>query len=45
MTLQAEPSDRDVRSQFSASRNVDLKTHYVIVCVVACVAEGVGEEI
>jgi hypothetical protein len=25
-------------------RNVDLETRYVIVCVVARVAEGVGEE-
>jgi hypothetical protein len=44
MTLGVVPSDRDVRTQSSASRNVDLETRYVIVCVVARVAVGVGEE-
>jgi hypothetical protein len=44
MSLRAVPSDRDVRTRSSASRNVDLETRYVIVCVVARVAEGMGEE-
>jgi hypothetical protein len=44
MNLRAVPSDRDVRIRSAASRNVDLETRYVIVCVVARVAEGVGEE-
>jgi hypothetical protein len=45
MSLRAVPSDRDVRTRPSAFRNVDLETRYVIVCVVARVAEGMGEEI
>jgi hypothetical protein len=44
MTLRAAPSDRDVRTRSSAFGNVDLETRYVIVCVVARVAEEVGEE-
>jgi hypothetical protein len=44
MNLRVVPSDRDVRTRSAASRNVDLETRYVTVCVVACVAEGVGEE-
>jgi hypothetical protein len=44
MTLRAAPSDRDVITRSSASRNVDLETRYVIVCVVARVAEGLVEE-
>jgi hypothetical protein len=44
MTLRTAPSDCDVRTRFAASRNVDLETRYVIVCVVARVAEGVGEK-
>jgi hypothetical protein len=44
MTLQAAPSDRDVGTRSSASGNVDFETRYVIICVVARVAEGVGEE-
>jgi hypothetical protein len=44
MTLRVAPSDRDVRTRFAAFCNVDLETPYVIVCVVARVAEGVGEE-
>jgi hypothetical protein len=39
MILRAAPSDRDVRTRFSSSRNVDHETRYVIVCVVARVAE------
>jgi hypothetical protein len=44
MSLRAVPSDRDIRTRSYASRNVDLETRYVIVCVVARVAEGMGEE-
>jgi hypothetical protein len=44
MNLQTAPSDRDVRTRSAASRNVDLEMRYVIVCVVARVSEGVGEE-
>jgi hypothetical protein len=44
MTLGVVPSDRDVRTRSAASRNVDLETRYVIVCLVARVAEGMGEE-
>jgi hypothetical protein len=44
MTLGVAPSDRDVRTRSAASCNVDLETRYVIVYVVARVAEGVGEE-
>jgi hypothetical protein len=44
MILRAVPSDRGVRTRSSDSRNVDLETRYVIVCVVARVAEGVGKE-
>jgi hypothetical protein len=44
MNLRATPSDRDVRTQSAAARNVDLETRCVIVCVVARVVEGVGEE-
>jgi hypothetical protein len=43
MTLGVAPSDREVRTRSAASRNVDLETRYVIVCVVARVAEGVGK--
>jgi hypothetical protein len=39
MTLRAVPSDRDVRTRSASSRNVDLETRYVIVCVVARVGE------
>jgi hypothetical protein len=42
MTLRTEPSDRDVRTRSAVSRNVDLETSYLIVCVVSLVAEGVG---
>jgi hypothetical protein len=42
MTLRTEPSDRDVRTRFAASR-VDLGTRYVTVCVVSLVA-GRSEE-
>jgi hypothetical protein len=46
MTLRAVPSDRDLRTRSSASRNVNLETRYVIVCEVARVAErGAGREI
>jgi hypothetical protein len=44
MTLGVVPSDRDVRTRSAASRNVDLETRYVIVCVLARVAKGMGEE-
>jgi hypothetical protein len=44
MSLRAVPSDRDVRTRSSASRNIDLEMRYVIECVVARVAEGMGEE-
>jgi hypothetical protein len=42
MTLRTEPSDRDVRTRSAVSPNVDLETSYLIVCMVAFVAEGVG---
>jgi hypothetical protein len=38
MTLRTEPSDRDVRTRSAVSRNVDLGTRYVTVCVVSLVA-------
>jgi hypothetical protein len=40
MTLGVVPSDRDVRTRSAASRNVDLETRYVIVCVGACCGRG-----
>jgi hypothetical protein len=45
MTLRTEPSDRDVRTRSTVFRNVDLGTHYVMVCVVSLVAgrSGGGE--
>jgi hypothetical protein len=45
MTLRAALSDRDVRTRSSASRNVDLETRYVIVCVVARCGRSGGREI
>jgi hypothetical protein len=42
MTLRTEPSDRDVRSRSAVSRNVDLGTRYVTVCVVSLVAGRSG---
>jgi hypothetical protein len=36
--LRTEPSDRDVRTRSAVSRNVDLGTRYVTVCVVSLVA-------
>jgi hypothetical protein len=42
MTLHTEPSDRDVRTHSDVSRNVDLGTRYVIVCVVSLVAGRSG---
>jgi hypothetical protein len=39
MTLRTEPSDRDVRTRSAVSRNVDLGTRHVTVCVLQ---EGVG---
>jgi hypothetical protein len=44
MTLGVVPSDRDVRTRCAASRNVDLETHYVIVCVGACCGRGGGRD-
>jgi hypothetical protein len=35
MTLRTEPSGRDVRTRSAVSRNVDLGTRYVTVCVVS----------
>jgi hypothetical protein len=40
MTLGVVPSDRDARTRSAASRNVDLETRYVIVCVGACCGRG-----
>jgi hypothetical protein len=40
MTLRDVPSDRDVRTRSAVSRNVDLETRYVIVCVGACCGRG-----
>jgi hypothetical protein len=40
MTLGVVLSDRDVRTRSAASRNVDLETRYVIVCVGACCGRG-----
>jgi hypothetical protein len=37
--------DRDVRTRSAASRNVDLETRYVIVCVGACCGRGGGRKI
>jgi hypothetical protein len=42
MTLRTEPSDRDVRTRFAVSRNVDLGTRYITVCVVSLVAGRSG---
>jgi hypothetical protein len=42
MTLCTEPSDRDVRTRSAVSRNVDLGTRYVTVCVVSLVAGRSG---
>jgi hypothetical protein len=42
MTLRTEPSDRDVRTRTAVSRNVDLGTRYVTVCVVSRVAGRSG---
>jgi hypothetical protein len=42
MTLRTEPSDRDVRTRSAVSRNVDLGTRYVTVCVVSLVAGRSG---
>jgi hypothetical protein len=42
MTLLTEPSDRDVRTRSAGSRNVDLETRYVTVCVVSLVAGRSG---
>jgi hypothetical protein len=42
MTLCTEPSDRDVRTRFAVSRNVDLGTRYVTVCLVSLVAGRSG---
>jgi hypothetical protein len=44
-SMRVAPSDRDVRTQTAASRNVDLETRYVIVCVGACCERGGGREI
>jgi hypothetical protein len=44
VTLRTEPSDRDVRNRSAASRNVDLGTRYVTVCVVSLVAGRSGEK-
>jgi hypothetical protein len=44
MTLRTEPSDRDVRTRSAASRNVDLGTRYVTVCVMSLVARRSGGE-
>jgi hypothetical protein len=45
MNLEVAPSDRDVRTRPAASRNVDLETLYVIVCVSACCERSGGREI
>jgi hypothetical protein len=45
MTLGVAPSDRDVRTRSAATRNVDLETRCVIVCVGACWGSGGGREI
>jgi hypothetical protein len=42
MTLRTEPLDRDVRTRSAVSRNVDLGTRYVTVCVVSLVARRSG---
>jgi hypothetical protein len=42
MTLRTEPSDRDVRTRCAVSRNIDLGTRYVTVCVVSLVAGSGG---
>jgi hypothetical protein len=42
MTLRTEPSDRDVRTRSAVSRNVDLGTRYLTVCVVSLVAGRSG---
>jgi hypothetical protein len=41
--LSVVPSDRDVRTRSSLSRNVDLETRYVIVGVGACCGRGGGK--
>jgi hypothetical protein len=43
MTLGVVTSDRDVKTRSAASRNVDLETRYVIVCVGVCCGKN-GEE-
>jgi hypothetical protein len=45
MTLGVVPSDRDVRTRSAASRNVEVKTRYVIVCVGACCGSSGEREI
>jgi hypothetical protein len=42
MTLRTEPSDHDVRTRSAVSRNVDLGTRYVTICVVSLVAGRSG---
>jgi hypothetical protein len=42
MTLRTEPSDRDVRTRSAVTRNLDLGTRYVTVCVVSLVAGRSG---
>jgi hypothetical protein len=42
MMLRTEPSDRDVRTRSAVSRNVDLGTRYITVCVVSLVAGRSG---
>jgi hypothetical protein len=42
MTLRTEPSDRDVRTCSAVSRNLDIGTRYVTVCVVSLVAGRSG---
>jgi hypothetical protein len=44
MTLRTEPSDRDLRTRSAVSRNVDLGTRYVTVCVVSLVAWRSGRK-
>jgi hypothetical protein len=44
MNLRTEPSDRDVRTRSAVSRNVDLGTRYITVCVVSLVAGRSGEK-
>jgi hypothetical protein len=42
MTLRTEPSDHDVGTRSAVSRNVDLGTRYVTICVVSLVARRSG---